>query len=148
MRLLRTLAAVMVVLGFSAGAFGQENLEQGKSGAQLYASDCAICHKSPQALIKEGYPTEGFLRVHYTSSREMAAALFTYLRGMARADAAASGTKRVKKRASSSEKNPAGEKKASSKATGAKAGEANAPGKKEKPAAASEKKEPPENKKD
>jgi hypothetical protein len=80
-------------------ALAQENLELGKSGAQLYASDCAICHKSAQALIREGYPTEGFLRVHYTSSREMAAEIFTYLRGVAKTDAAESGARHSKPRA-------------------------------------------------
>ena len=32
----------------------QENLDLGKSGAQLYAADCAICHKSPQRLDLAG----------------------------------------------------------------------------------------------
>lgn len=83
------LGVAAVVLG-STTVFAQEDLEHGKTGAQLYASDCGSCHKSAQALIKEGYPTEGFLRVHYTSSREAAAVIFTYLRGVAKADAAES----------------------------------------------------------
>lgn len=99
-RIVRTgLAGAMLMLA-GAGACAQENLEQGKSGAQLYATDCAICHKSVQALLREGYPTEGFLRVHYTSSREMAAEVFAYLRGVAKTEAAAeSRPKRAKSRA-------------------------------------------------
>jgi hypothetical protein len=33
-------------------AHAQENLDAGKTAAQLYASDCAICHKSPRGLSK------------------------------------------------------------------------------------------------
>ena len=109
--------ALVVLAGTAASA--QENLEQGKSGAQLFATDCAICHKSPQALVKDGYPTEGFLRVHYASSREMAAAVSAYLRGIARPEAGQVGTKRGKQAESG--------KPAAKKKSGAKAGEANAP---------------------
>lgn len=59
-------------------AAAQENLDQGKSGAQLFASDCAICHKTPQGLGKTS-GLEGFLREHYTASRESAALITKYL---------------------------------------------------------------------
>ena len=39
------LAVGVLALVFAGAAGAQENLDQGKSGAQLYASDCAICHK-------------------------------------------------------------------------------------------------------
>ena len=110
----RVLLAAAIVVLTAAAAGAQENLEQGKSGAQLFATDCAICHKSPQALVKEGYPTEGFLRVHYTSGREMAAALFTYLRGVARADAG-SGDRNRKPRAKPSSEKKSGAKPKESK---------------------------------
>lgn len=66
---------------FAGAALAQENFDQGKSGAQLYASDCAICHKSAQGLNKSGglFGIESFLREHYTSSRESAAAIAAYL---------------------------------------------------------------------
>ena len=73
------LAAVWMTVG---GASAQENLDAGKSGAQLYQSNCAICHKSAQALDKSGgglFGLESFLREHYTSSRESAAAISAYL---------------------------------------------------------------------
>jgi cytochrome c len=63
-------------------ALAQENLDAGKSGAQLYASNCAICHKSAQALNKRAgglFGLESFLREHYTASREAAAAIAAYL---------------------------------------------------------------------
>jgi hypothetical protein len=73
--------AVLAVLG-AVPAAAQENLDEGKSPAQLFASDCAICHKSPQALgkaLRLGN-MESFLRQHYTASRESAAAITAYLR--------------------------------------------------------------------
>ena len=59
-----------------------ENFSAGKSPAQLFASDCtgAGCHKGPQGLGKGGgLGLAGFLREHYTNSRESAAALANYL---------------------------------------------------------------------
>jgi hypothetical protein len=53
-----------------------------KPPAQLFASDCtgAGCHKGPQGLAKSGgIGLAGFLREHYTNSRESAAALANYL---------------------------------------------------------------------
>jgi len=73
------LAAVLTLAGTASA---QENLDAGKSGAQLYASNCAICHKSPQAINKSGgglFGLDSFLREHYTSSRESAAAISAYL---------------------------------------------------------------------
>src|SRR5450756_3225552 len=70
----RRVACIFGVVGSlaTAPAGAQENLDSGKSGAQLFASNCALCHKSAQALRKSGGPLglSGFLREHYTSSRE------------------------------------------------------------------------------
>jgi hypothetical protein len=57
-----------------------------KPPAQLFASDCtgAGCHKGPQGLGKKANGIgglSGFLREHYTNSRESAAALANYLSG-------------------------------------------------------------------
>ena len=133
------------MLSLSGTAWAQEDLEQGKNAPQLFASDCGICHKSAQALVKDGYPTVAFLRVHYTSSREMASALFTYLRGLARADAANAGPKRSKPKANAQKegegtpqrkaegKSGKPEAKPSENASGAKAEEAKTPEKKDQP---------------
>lgn len=70
------------LMAAAGAASAQENLDAGKSGAQLYQSNCAICHKSAQALDKSGgglFGLESFLREHYTSSRESAAAISAYL---------------------------------------------------------------------
>lgn len=68
-----------------AGA--QDSLEQGKTPAQLFASDCALCHKSPQGLAKGGgiFGVQSFLRQHYTTSKETASAIAAYLEAMDRA---------------------------------------------------------------
>lgn len=93
------LAICVVALTFSGCAGAQENLDQGKSGAQLYASDCAICHKSPGALGKAGglFGMESFLRQHYTASRESAAAIANYLKGQS--DGPAAPAKKAAKKA-------------------------------------------------
>jgi hypothetical protein len=60
-----------------------ENFSAGKSPSQLFASDCtgSGCHRGPQGLAKDWSPggLSGFLREHYTNSRESAAALAGYL---------------------------------------------------------------------
>lgn len=80
-------AVFLACFALSAGiapALAQENLDAGKSAAQLFNSDCAICHKSPQGLAKSGglFGLSGFLREHYTASRETAAILAAYLKQM------------------------------------------------------------------
>jgi hypothetical protein len=91
------------VLSFAAATFvasvlspawaqdGPQNLDAGKSAAQLFASDCAICHKSPQGLARAGglLGLESFLREHYTASRQSAAALAGYLKAAGDAPAPA-----------------------------------------------------------
>jgi len=80
--MLRLNRAVLLLGGVLAlcakPVWAQENFDLGKTPAELYAADCAVCHKSPQGLAKSG--TEAFLREHYTASREAAAAIVGYLR--------------------------------------------------------------------
>jgi hypothetical protein len=75
--------AVLAVLApwAAAPAVAQEDLDRGKTPAQLYASDCAICHKSPRGLSRAGgyFGLSGFLRQHYTASRQAAVAIAAYL---------------------------------------------------------------------
>lgn len=85
-----------VALGFAAlvitgAANAQDNLDQGKTPAQIFASDCAMCHKSPQGLSKAGglFGLSSFLRQHYTASRETAAAMAAYVEQVDRASAPA-----------------------------------------------------------
>ena len=91
-RRLICMLGVLLVLGVPLRA--QENLDFGKTPAQLYASDCAICHKSPQGLAAKGgglFGLENFLRQHYTASRESAAAISNYLQAVGGGPAAKPG---------------------------------------------------------
>jgi hypothetical protein len=78
-------SAVLALSGAPLAA--QENVEAGKTPAQLYASDCAICHKSPQGLSKAGglFGLQSFLREHYTASRETATVIANYLKAIDKA---------------------------------------------------------------
>jgi hypothetical protein len=74
-------------IAVAAGAVpvrAQDNFDAGKTPAQLYAADCAICHKTPQGLAKGGgvFGLAGFLREHYTASREAAAAIAAYVQAV------------------------------------------------------------------
>jgi hypothetical protein len=114
MKSLRCGARLLIILPalvLAGGAGAQENLDQGKSAAQLFASDCALCHKSPQGLAKSGglFGLENFLREHYTASRETAKAIATYLKSMDSGPAAPART--GKRGAKGNEKAKAGEKK-------------------------------------
>lgn len=106
------LAICIVALAFAGSASAQENLDLGKSGAQLFASDCAICHKSPGALGKAGglFGMESFLRQHYTASRESAAAIANYLKGQSEGPAgpAKKAAKKATKDKKGGEKKPDG----------------------------------------
>src|SRR5215217_4852366 len=73
---------VALLTGLAAtGAYGQQDLDAGKTGPQLFAQDCAACHKSPQGLVKtiSGGALVGFLRQHYTSSSASANMIAGYL---------------------------------------------------------------------
>jgi hypothetical protein len=121
MRLLRYgigAALSMAALCIAGVASAQENLDQGKSAAQLFAANCAICHKSPQGLAKAGgiLGLDSFLREHYTASKESAGALAAYLKSMDTGPAApARGAKRSAK---GDEKGKPDEKKKSGAKTG------------------------------
>jgi len=82
-----------------AMAHAQTNIDQGKTPAQIFASDCAVCHKSTRGLAagKNSYMLAGFLREHYTSSREQAAALAAYVLGAGGAEPGAAAQGRGQK---------------------------------------------------
>jgi len=86
-------AGLWAALTVAGPALAQDNFDAGKSGAQLFASDCAICHKSAQSINRNvGGPfggLESFLREHYTASREAAASITAYLNSVGAGPAAA-----------------------------------------------------------
>lgn len=78
------LAIGSLALCFACAAWAQASLERGKTAAQLYAANCASCHKSPQSVTKTTgiFRLESFLREHYTTSPQSAATLAAYLNGL------------------------------------------------------------------
>jgi len=98
--LLRGVGAVIGAAMLCMGVAGaQENLDQGKNAAQLFASNCSPCHKSPQGLAKAGgiLGLDSFLREHYTASKESAGALAAYLKSLDTGPAAPARAKRAGK---------------------------------------------------
>ncbi|NIK46379.1 hypothetical protein [Variibacter gotjawalensis] len=79
---LRAASGLIALLALSAEASAQ-NLDAGKSPQQLFAGNCAACHRSAKGLAKSNNTGQvaGFLRQHYTSSREMAGTLAAYVVG-------------------------------------------------------------------
>jgi len=65
----------------AAAAAAQVNIDQGKTPAEMFAADCATCHKTTRGLAvgKNTLTLSLFLREHYTVSRAQAAALAAYV---------------------------------------------------------------------
>jgi hypothetical protein len=78
------LAIGTLALCVASSAGAQNNLKQSKTGAQLYASYCMTCHKSPKSVTKfrGGLALETFLEQHYPAGPESAATIATYLIGL------------------------------------------------------------------
>jgi hypothetical protein len=93
------LAIAAWVIGAAVGVGAQESLDRGKNPAQLFASDCSGCHKSPQGLAKAGglLGLDSFLREHYTASKESATAIANYIKSV---DTAPTGPARAPRRTS------------------------------------------------
>jgi hypothetical protein len=88
------LAAVTFMLcGIAAAPAGAENLEAGKPPSAIFSSTCSLCHKSSRGLLKSVSPGSlpGFLRQHYTTSSDMAAAMSAYVLSNGAANAALPG---------------------------------------------------------
>lgn len=74
-------AAILLLAAGSGEARAQLDLNAGKSGAQLFASNCAACHRSPGGLARGRDPRRiaGFLLQHYTARPQHAGAIANYL---------------------------------------------------------------------
>jgi outer membrane biosynthesis protein TonB len=75
------LLAIMLSATIASPSFAQTNIDQGKTPAELFANDCAACHKSTRGLAngENSLSLSVFLREHYTASRDQAAALAAYV---------------------------------------------------------------------
>jgi hypothetical protein len=71
---------LLVVLAPSL-AHAQVNIDQDKSPASIYESDCAVCHKSVRGLAngRAHGALADFLAEHYTSNQQEATALAAYV---------------------------------------------------------------------
>lgn len=79
---LTMLSAAMILLAAGAGEVrAQLDLNAGKSGAQMFASNCATCHHSPAGLARGRSPRSvaRFLLEHYTARPENAGVIASYL---------------------------------------------------------------------
>ena len=96
----------VLALCIAAPALAQEDIDAGKTPAQLYAQDCAICHKTPHGLSQAGgiFGLQSFLREHYTASKESAAAIAAYLASIDRGPPPHEQRARPAKRAPKNEK--------------------------------------------
>jgi hypothetical protein len=84
--IIKCLAAVPA-LALTAGTGFAQDFTAGKTPAQLFASDCSACHRSPDGLGKKynAGSLTGFLRAHYTTKQETAGSLAKYVMGFAAA---------------------------------------------------------------
>ena len=73
--------AILLSAMMASPAIAQTNIDQGKSPAELFANDCAACHKTTRGLAngENSLSLSVFLREHYTASRDQAAALAAYV---------------------------------------------------------------------
>jgi outer membrane biosynthesis protein TonB len=73
--------AVVLSAVIASPSLAQTNIDQGKSPAELFANDCAACHKTTRGLAngENSLSLSVFLREHYTASRDQAAALAAYV---------------------------------------------------------------------
>jgi hypothetical protein len=87
----RVVPAIGLFVGLlPAMAQAQTNIDQGKSPAEVFANDCATCHKSARGLAN-GRGSSGlasFLVEHYTASKDQAASLAAYVMGAGGGEAA------------------------------------------------------------
>jgi len=92
------LAIGSLALCFASSAGAQGSLEEGKTAAQLYAANCASCHKSPQSVTKATgiFGLESYLRGHYTPSAASAATIAAYLEGLERQSSKSGRARRTK----------------------------------------------------
>lgn len=91
-------ALILAAVAFALGCVGTipataQNLEAGKPPSQIFSSTCSLCHKSSRGLLKSVSPGSlpGFLRQHYTTSTDMAAAMSAYVLSNGAANAAPGG---------------------------------------------------------
>ena len=67
---------IAVLAAFLSTPADAQNLDAGKTPAQIFADTCSACHRRPQELKRA---SAGFLRGHYTTGQQEAATMANYL---------------------------------------------------------------------
>jgi hypothetical protein len=85
------------------------DINVGRTPAQVFATDCGVCHKSAQGLARDRSPNAliSFLRQHYTTGIQQAGALAAYLASVPGAIEPRGGRQPMPTRASPPERQPA-----------------------------------------
>jgi mono/diheme cytochrome c family protein len=81
-RVAKVALGIVAAIGFRCSLPAHaEDFDAGKSGPQLFASNCSTCHHTPRGLAKRmnSWSLNGFLQEHYTASRASADTLTAYL---------------------------------------------------------------------
>jgi mono/diheme cytochrome c family protein len=75
---------LIIVIVLTCGLARAQDLDRGKSGAQLFAASCVTCHRSPSGLAKGrfSWTLSYFLQQHYTSNLAAAQTLTVYLQSV------------------------------------------------------------------
>jgi len=70
-----------MIVALYAGPLRAQDLDAGKSGQRLFASNCSSCHRTPRGLARRTNRISlfYFLREHYTASQASANELTAYL---------------------------------------------------------------------
>jgi hypothetical protein len=84
-----SVGAFAVAATLLSGPAAAQDYDAGKTGPQLFASDCSACHRSPGGLAKgrDRGSLTSFLTEHYTSKRASAQLLAAFLLGAGPGDA-------------------------------------------------------------
>ncbi len=70
----------LVTVVVASSAQPQGNIDAGKTPAQMFSDTCSTCHRRPQELRRGA--SAGFLRQHYMTGSQEAAAMASYLAGI------------------------------------------------------------------
>jgi hypothetical protein len=99
----RIWSLLLTVAAGAASPAWPQNIDDRKTGAELFASNCAACHRSPSgmAVAASSAALKAFLRQHYTVDARSASELTSYLSSAGSKPAA--GSRKLGERANSTE---------------------------------------------
>ena len=80
----RVRSLTIIIVALTGGLARPQDLDRGKSGAQLFATNCVTCHHSPKGLAQDrfSWTLSSFLQQHYTDNPASAQVLTAYLQSI------------------------------------------------------------------